>query len=76
MDYEDYGFDDFNEYDSPEMDDAEQFEINCLDEDARLDAQDDGDYFEDDGGRFEDDFDDRDDSSGWEAEQYYEPDFF
>lgn len=36
MDYED-----FNEYDCPETDDAEQYEMNCLAEDACLEAEED-----------------------------------
>ena len=69
MDYDDFGYDDFNEYDSPEVDDAEQYEMNCLAEDARLELEDD---FEDDGS--EEDF--PEDVGNWESEEYYEPDFF
>lgn len=67
MDYDDFGGYDC-EYDEGFSDDAEQYEMNCLAEDARLEA---GEDFEDDGS--EEDFED---DGNWEEDIYNEPDFF
>ena len=69
MDYDDFGGYD-SEYDEGYSDDAEQYEMNCLAEDARLEAED--DFPEENFA--EDDF--PEDDGNWEDERYQEPDFF
>ena len=71
-------YDEINEYDEGFYDDAEQYEMNCLAEDARLDAEE--GYEEQEDYEQTDDFDneypEREEDTDNYNEQYYEPDFF